>query len=330
MKWIEALKQWNSTHGGRYTVPRKGTPEHAEVKRLMEGGAKLTKSGAPSKQPTGYVKLLYAKNVNKMDPDDYEPPARPKKSAKRFNPTKIGKPSEFMKEQFDEINEETQALKQEAKAARKATMTAQFDEINEETQALKQEAKAARKATVTAPPPRAAKAAAPQGPLTNFFQKKVKGASGGAKKKTKATAKSSGYSKAQAEKDMVALGIKKKKVDAKKPPVKESGQISMMMRVGNHVMIAEPQAATIKVKGDPSALQADVFAPEATAASFTGFQNRAPETTAKQAARKFSPEELKVRPLSELFMTKPTKSLVEEQLAGKGRCWWMDHDIQEF
>ncbi len=34
MKWIEALKEWN-TGKGTWCIPRKGTPEYDEVRRLM-------------------------------------------------------------------------------------------------------------------------------------------------------------------------------------------------------------------------------------------------------------------------------------------------------
>ena len=37
MKWIDALKLWNKAHGGSWCVPRKGTPEHTEVKAIMSG-----------------------------------------------------------------------------------------------------------------------------------------------------------------------------------------------------------------------------------------------------------------------------------------------------
>lgn len=98
----------------------------------------------------------------------------------------------------------------------------------------------------------------------------------------------------------------------------------MMMRIGNHVMVAEPQPATIKVKGNISNLATDADYPT----SGVTFGDEKPQaTTAKQAMRKFSAEETKVRPLSELFMSRPQKGLVEEQLAGKGRGqgqeWWM-------
>jgi len=39
MTWVEALKAWNAKHGGKYTIPRKGTKEHAEVMAIMHGGA---------------------------------------------------------------------------------------------------------------------------------------------------------------------------------------------------------------------------------------------------------------------------------------------------
>lgn len=35
MKWTEALKEYAKRKGGKYTVPRKGTPEYDEVRKLM-------------------------------------------------------------------------------------------------------------------------------------------------------------------------------------------------------------------------------------------------------------------------------------------------------
>lgn len=35
MKWLEALKEWNSKHGGKYTIPRKGSAEYEQVRALM-------------------------------------------------------------------------------------------------------------------------------------------------------------------------------------------------------------------------------------------------------------------------------------------------------
>ena len=34
MKWIEALKLWNAKQD-KWTIPKRGTPEHAAVKALM-------------------------------------------------------------------------------------------------------------------------------------------------------------------------------------------------------------------------------------------------------------------------------------------------------
>jgi hypothetical protein len=43
MRWVEGLKIWNGRKGGAWCVPRKGTPEHAEVKAIMAGEKKVEK-----------------------------------------------------------------------------------------------------------------------------------------------------------------------------------------------------------------------------------------------------------------------------------------------
>ena len=35
MKWLDALKQWNASHGGRYTIPKKGSEEYNAVRALQ-------------------------------------------------------------------------------------------------------------------------------------------------------------------------------------------------------------------------------------------------------------------------------------------------------
>jgi len=35
MKWLDALKAWNEQHGGRWTIPKKGSPEYDAVKALQ-------------------------------------------------------------------------------------------------------------------------------------------------------------------------------------------------------------------------------------------------------------------------------------------------------
>jgi hypothetical protein len=160
-----------------------------------------------------------------------------------------------------------------------------------------------------------------------IFHFTTRGLNGGAKPKrsAKPTAR---YSAADAAKDKKAFGVKVGKKDDKKPPIKESGQISMMMRIGDHVMIAEPQPATIKVKGDLSQLKTEFDEPTS---GYTGFENKPKATSAAQAARTFSKEETRVKPLSELFMSKPQKGLVEEQLMGKGlRHHFRSYQLQEF
>ena len=55
MKWIQALKEWNSqTNTGKWCIPRKGSSDYDVVKKIMSS------SSQPSSQPDqGYIK--YAK-----------------------------------------------------------------------------------------------------------------------------------------------------------------------------------------------------------------------------------------------------------------------------
>ena len=39
MSWVEAVKAYCAKHGCKYKVPRKGSPEYEEVKKMMGGGA---------------------------------------------------------------------------------------------------------------------------------------------------------------------------------------------------------------------------------------------------------------------------------------------------
>lgn len=48
MKWIEALKHWNSKNGGKYVIPRKGSAEYEEVRALM--GPSEPKISMPKKE----------------------------------------------------------------------------------------------------------------------------------------------------------------------------------------------------------------------------------------------------------------------------------------
>lgn len=43
MKWLDALKQWNASHGGRYTIPKKGSEEYNAV-RALQGASSPTPS----------------------------------------------------------------------------------------------------------------------------------------------------------------------------------------------------------------------------------------------------------------------------------------------
>jgi len=34
--WLSALKEWNKKKGGKYTIPKKGSSDYNEVKKLMK------------------------------------------------------------------------------------------------------------------------------------------------------------------------------------------------------------------------------------------------------------------------------------------------------
>jgi len=36
MSWVQALKAWNKKKGGKYTIPKKGTKQYMEVKKMMK------------------------------------------------------------------------------------------------------------------------------------------------------------------------------------------------------------------------------------------------------------------------------------------------------
>jgi tRNA1(Val) A37 N6-methylase TrmN6 len=93
MTWIEALKEWNARHGGKWCIPKKGSKEHSEVLAIQHENAPTTGGNKPNKR-AGYVKLLVAKTQGKT-PDDYssDKNARPKKGARRINMSKLANAS---------------------------------------------------------------------------------------------------------------------------------------------------------------------------------------------------------------------------------------------
>jgi len=57
--WITALKKYNENKGGgSWCVPRKGSPQHAEVKKLMSGGSPTVKKMSQRTQMQQYNQLM--------------------------------------------------------------------------------------------------------------------------------------------------------------------------------------------------------------------------------------------------------------------------------
>ena len=63
--WTEALRAWNAEKGGKYSIPRKGTKEYDEVRRIMEHKIK----------PTGIVKTkktIKDEEIDKFIPAEFK------------------------------------------------------------------------------------------------------------------------------------------------------------------------------------------------------------------------------------------------------------------
>ena len=71
--WNEALKEWNASHGGKWTIPRKGSAEYEQVMAIVN-----KKAGHPSKES----------QPKDEQPKDEVPPTE-------YHPGKFVKPSPF-------------------------------------------------------------------------------------------------------------------------------------------------------------------------------------------------------------------------------------------
>ena len=85
MKWTEALKEYAKQHGGKYVVPRKGTPEYEAVRKLMGGDAPKAdaKAEAPKGDHSGTKKGQARKTARKaFEGLKEEKKEKPKRSSK--------------------------------------------------------------------------------------------------------------------------------------------------------------------------------------------------------------------------------------------------------
>ena len=67
MRWIDALRIWNQDNGGKWCIPRSGTPEHAQVLEIMKQG------GASKPAPNKRIKFKIKQQTKP------EPKPEPKK-----------------------------------------------------------------------------------------------------------------------------------------------------------------------------------------------------------------------------------------------------------
>ena len=87
MKWTDALKEYAKQRGGKYVVPKKGTPEYEAVRKLMGGDAPKADGKKEEKKEAGTKKGMPRKTARKAFEGlkEEEKPKRatkPKKSEK--------------------------------------------------------------------------------------------------------------------------------------------------------------------------------------------------------------------------------------------------------
>ena len=119
MRWVEALKLWNAKKGGMWCVPKKGTPEHAEVKKIM-GPTKAELKRALKERESAKIEAPKPKEAAKKPMESK--PAAPK-------PRKI-KILDVPEITFDEEPEKpAEKPAEKPKAVEKATSTTEAQEI---------------------------------------------------------------------------------------------------------------------------------------------------------------------------------------------------------
>lgn len=77
--WLESLKAWNAQKGGKYLIPKKGTPEYDAVREMM--GGDVLKGGDVAK-PAPQNKKVLAKWMKPKKDDKPSPPKEPSAPSK--------------------------------------------------------------------------------------------------------------------------------------------------------------------------------------------------------------------------------------------------------
>ena len=97
MSWVEAVKAYCAKKGCKYTIPRKGSPEYEEVKKMMGGSApaaekKEEAKEAPADEGTkkGEVRKTARKAFEGLMEERKKAAAKPKKAEKEKKVAKDG------------------------------------------------------------------------------------------------------------------------------------------------------------------------------------------------------------------------------------------------
>jgi hypothetical protein len=138
MRWIEGLKIWNARKGGAWCVPRRGTPEHAEVKAIMAEGKESRQKAeieeefraAPPKKvkPRISEKVKAVMEERKVESKKEKVKAFLKRAVEKYKAKKAVKVEE-PEEDLEQLARELEQFTAEAKKPAKEKKAKKFDFI---------------------------------------------------------------------------------------------------------------------------------------------------------------------------------------------------------
>ena len=102
MRWIEAVKIWNTEHNkGKWCVPKKGSPEHSEVMKIMKAEKKVEKKPVPKAADMYRAKMERDKKVQ----EDIELGKRLQKESEEENKKAVAEMKKKTSEKIDQLRQ---------------------------------------------------------------------------------------------------------------------------------------------------------------------------------------------------------------------------------
>jgi hypothetical protein len=140
MRWIEALKVWNNKQNGKRMIPRKGTKEYDEVKKIMESEKWIQEATKSMKEGSFTAQAKSAKMTTKdfmeevlANPDKYTERTRKRaqfmKNVQKKGAGKKAEPIVMTKKAFEEEHKKLIGLLDNISKSAKAEADEQKKEV---------------------------------------------------------------------------------------------------------------------------------------------------------------------------------------------------------